>query len=512
MRESSRFINKVLMFLVLGVISCKSGFSFVTNNGLSLTIKSTLTITIIGSFVNQTKDGVPGSIDNSGTIKITGNWTNNANNEVFSTNAGTVELNATQACQNISGSFNTGFYNLILNNSCPDGPYKYVSNVNFTVKNNLSLISGIMELNGYSITTGINALNIGSLNRTAGWFKGGVLKRWVGVSLIAERDSKGYFPLGDSINYRPAWLSTPSNLITNGGTISVSHASVNEVIPTYIPDDILIVKKHKSYWNILTENLSGGKFNLYLQANGYSGIENINELRICKDTSVCGLPGTNSGNVNEPEAIRQAINLEQLSGAFFIGSTNGGPLPVKWLDFQAINHDNFVQLIWNTASENNNDYFTVERTTDGKIIEQIASLPGAGNSNNTLNYNYYDCFPIMGASYYRIKQTDYDGKMDTTAWKMVDHKSLITEFSFNVFPNPLIESNTIKIDFKGEKDQDALVLINDLLGNLYFSRNYVFKQGENNIYLDTDKKLQTGIYNLTISGNHVLCRKRIIVN
>ena len=510
MEEIKNNLKVIVLLCILSALNFKSAFPLFTNNGLTITIKPGLTLTLKGDFTNQTKNASPGRIDNYGTIKITGHWTNNSNNEVFTTNSGLVEFNGTMNCQNISGDFNTGFYDLTLNNTCPDGAFKYNSNINFTVKNKLSLFSGIMELNNNIITHGTGSSNTGELSHTAGWFKGGTIKRWVGSSTIPERDSKGHFPLGDSINYRPAWISSPVSSITNGGTISMSHLPANEIVPAYIIDDAPIIKKHKAQWKILPENIVGGNFNLYLLGKGLTGIENINELRICKDTSVCGLPGTNLGSISEPETNRLAINLQQLSGAFFIGFINGGPLPVKWLDFDAININKCVQLSWSTASENNNDYFTIEKSIDGKTIEQIASIPGAGNSSNILSYNYYDYFPYKGVSYYRIKQTDYDGKTDTTAWKMINYDANKSNFTFNLFPNPLIDGNNIKLDFEGESEE-ALVTINDLLGNMYFSKNYLFKHGENNIYLDSDKKLQAGIYNLTISNKNVLCRKKLIV-
>ena len=85
-------------------------------------------------------------------------------------------------------------------------------------------------------------------------------------------------------------------------------------------------------------------------------------------------------------------------------------LPIELLYFQAEVNERYNHLTWSTASEDNNDYFNIEKTQDGVIFNNIATVNGAGNSNTQLNYEYDD-FEIMdNICYYRLKQTDYDGK------------------------------------------------------------------------------------------------------
>lgn len=74
--------------------------------------------------------------------------------------------------------------------------------------------------------------------------------------------------------------------------------------------------------------------------------------------------------------------------------------------------ENEVVLKWATKSERNNDYFSIERSEDGKIFETIKQINGAGNSNKKLYYDFTDYYPARGTNYYRLKQTDYDGKFE----------------------------------------------------------------------------------------------------
>ena len=88
-----------------------------------------------------------------------------------------------------------------------------------------------------------------------------------------------------------------------------------------------------------------------------------------------------------------------------------GCLPITLIEFKATSIHNAVKLVWSTASETNNDYFTLFRSPNGfEYWELVGSIDGAGNSNNIINYSYIDDTPIIGINYYVLMQTDYDGK------------------------------------------------------------------------------------------------------
>lgn len=88
------------------------------------------------------------------------------------------------------------------------------------------------------------------------------------------------------------------------------------------------------------------------------------------------------------------------------------PLPIELLSFDATCVDRSIQLTWSTASETNNNYFTIERSTDGVSFTPIQTIEGAGNSTQQLNY-YYKDEPVQlnQLYYYRLKQTDFDGEV-----------------------------------------------------------------------------------------------------
>jgi len=87
------------------------------------------------------------------------------------------------------------------------------------------------------------------------------------------------------------------------------------------------------------------------------------------------------------------------------------PLPVELLSFTAVPVNNSkVRLNWITASEINNDYFTVERSVNALTWESVKRVNGNGTSTTVKLYETWDDHPFKGRSYYRLKQTDFDGQ------------------------------------------------------------------------------------------------------
>src|SRR6185369_6625515 len=84
-------------------------------------------------------------------------------------------------------------------------------------------------------------------------------------------------------------------------------------------------------------------------------------------------------------------------------------LPIQLLYFAAKLDDEVVHVNWSTSSETNNEYFTVEKSADGKKFIETGKVNGAGNSSVTRHYGFIDKHPFEGLSYYRLRQTDYNG-------------------------------------------------------------------------------------------------------
>jgi hypothetical protein len=122
-------------------------------------------------------------------------------------------------------------------------------------------------------------------------------------------------------------------------------------------------------------------------------------------------------------------------------------LPIELLSFTASVQNSNVELNWITTSENNNDYFNVERSTDALNFTSIGTINGAGNSDETIKYSAVDDRPFPGVSYYRLVQTDYDGKRSYSDIVAVE----FNEYSLAIYPNPFSDETTFQTteDLKG---------------------------------------------------------------
>ena len=127
------------------------------------------------------------------------------------------------------------------------------------------------------------------------------------------------------------------------------------------------------------------------------------------------------------------------------------------MEFTAVAKKNTVALSWATASERNNDYFTIERSTDGKQFEPYAYMAGAGNSSSVLRYSLTDSSPLEGISYYRLKQTDFDG---STTYSKIQSVHFVEELEIAIYPNP---SNGECL-LTGKKVQDYAISLVDAYG------------------------------------------------
>ena len=98
-------------------------------------------------------------------------------------------------------------------------------------------------------------------------------------------------------------------------------------------------------------------------------------------------------------------------------------LPIELLYFKGSVYNSDNILHWSTASEDNNDYFTIEKTKDGIDWEILTRESGAGNSSNQLYYSSVDENVESIINYYRLKQTDYDGRFKYSDIISIDNRN-----------------------------------------------------------------------------------------
>jgi hypothetical protein len=88
-------------------------------------------------------------------------------------------------------------------------------------------------------------------------------------------------------------------------------------------------------------------------------------------------------------------------------------LPIELLSFSGSNSSDGNVLKWETATEQNNDYFIIEKSIDGLSWSEVTSIDGAGNSTTRHEYQYTDNYQLNNITYYRLTQVDYNGQRET---------------------------------------------------------------------------------------------------
>ena len=141
---------------------------------------------------------------------------------------------------------------------------------------------------------------------------------------------------------------------------------------------------------------------------------------VCNDDDgTCGSSGLNSSvNWCSNPGVDYYISVGYFIsgtgyGNFVLNVTQGTPcssLPVELLEFSGTNKKEYNNLIWVTATETNNDYFTLERSIDGIEWSHVTTVNGGGTSSTPHLYEHRDySYTKDVVNYYRLSQTDYNG-------------------------------------------------------------------------------------------------------
>jgi len=168
---------------------------------------------------------------------------------------------------------------------------------------------------------------------------------------------------------------------------------------------------------------------------------------------------TGSGNIIIGSGLDGASQNQTFLDNLIIGAVTSSPLPIELLRFEAKAIKNTVEVFWETGTEKNNNYFQVERSANTEQWEILGHVKGAGNSTSRKQYSFLDTSPLIGTSYYRLKQTDFDGQFSLSPIRSVSI-AVKRKAELNVYPNPT--NNTIHIQTELLKKED--VYFYDLLG------------------------------------------------
>ena len=297
--------------------------------------------------------------------------------------------------------------------------------------------------------------------------------------------------------------------VVSGGTLNIgSSGTGNERdlttgnTSTINIDGDLTIYGDLNMGNTLTLNITGtltiigdliGGNNASLTVNGEMSVTNIT----VKNSSTISGTGT--------------INI---SGTCSDGGSNfcgEGPLPVELLYFKANISHPYVMLDWATASEKNNDYFTLERSVDGLKFIDISTIQGNGTTNEPYNYSYTDTDPSFGIVYYRLSQTDFDGTQEF--FEIISaHPSGYQNSQLRVYPNPIRET-PFKIIATGLKpgEKANVNIVNSVGKEVYIDNYFINSSGSISIEISNFTGMDSGFYVVHVNQNSLSITQKFIV-
>ena len=346
------------------------------------------------TFINGTFTNYGTTTLNTGcTFKNSGDWTNNSTVSAVSTS--TAEFNGSSA-QNINGSASTTFSNLKINNSSTG----VSMGINTLVNNTLTLTAGLLKTVSYTLTVGTNGTN-GSISGgssstyivaydNSGTI--GYVKQFINLAAGTAYS----YPIGDATNYVPLTFTLTSGTLSSAYLTSytkpVKVPGLNSSITHYI----------NRFWDINPSGITSPTYTVaYTYVDGdITGGTEVGMLPVKRSGSSWYKPtgstfttGTaqGTGSVN---AGTNTLTWSSLTTFSDLGGAVDGAvgLPIELVSFTGKKDGANNQLNWATASEKNNDFFTIEKTIDGENYEIVGNQDGAGSSNTYIEYmiTYYN--------------------------------------------------------------------------------------------------------------------------
>jgi hypothetical protein len=417
----------------------------------------------------------------------------------FICGTGTFTFNGANVQTIISGG--DDFYDIIFNNSTFGfADIDVIDPMNITHSGTFT--NGVVIISGLGTLTFVNGAT--STSGSADSFVDGSVKKIGNVAFI--------FPIGDNSLYAPLEISAADG----GGT------ATDDFIAKYINEDphalynSLDVGIHHvsyvEYWTLDRTGTNDVSVTLSWDTRSYGVTETASLIVAHWD----GSKWLDVGNVSTTGDLSAGTITSDLLTSFspftLASKSSENTLPVSLLTFDAkCIGTASAQITWTCSSEVNNEYFTVERSTNHKTWDQIVKLKGAGNSNFLTEYSVIDNFEEISEKeiYYRLRQYDYDGKSEYFNVRNVTdcNDKELNDINLLVYPNPFRDE--ICISFNAFHSQIINIEITELTGKLVGKDSFVAEDGGNSYTINLSD-LAPGIYMLRFNNGFKQVHKKII--
>lgn len=434
-------------------------------------------------------------ITNSGNMKFfpganvtfLGDFTNNGT----VVDSGTVVSVAGANPQTIGGTSVTIFNNMTIVNTSVSG---------VTLLQTIHIQGALTMTTGLVNTTATNNLILNNGATTSGANN----TSFVSGPLVKIGNQAFVFPVGKNSVYAPISISAPL-LTSDEFTATYFQLDPDPFYDVNNKDASLDHISQCEYWTLdRTAGTSDVVVNLSWDTRS-CGVDNPSDLRVARWDGLQWKDEGNGGTTGNPISgtIFSGAAVSSFSPFTLSSITGLNPLPIQLVNFEGHCEETSVKLNWTTASEMNNDFFSIERSRDGENWINIANIDGSGNSSVAVNYSYSDFQLQNDISYYRLKQTDLNGESKySTLISVQGCRENGDDDYFVVYPNPT--TGIINTTYGGNNQLVSSIAIFDAMGKrIFYSENY-----QNTFDLSLE---QDGVYFIHLNVGEKILTKRFII-
>lgn len=426
-------------------------------------------------------------------ISIQGDWISEI---TFLSRTGDVTFNGVSG-QTINTSGGETYNNLIINKlgttTMADSTVILASGI--STDGLLTLTSGFVDMGVFDVVINSTSSIVGGDSESY------LIADDVGVlrHAITLLSTTYTFPIGDADEY------APFSFTLNGGTLSSSSVTINlrDTKHTNIVENHYITR----YWSLNNEGISGSID--YDVTYNYQQVDVVGSEDILKARKFSASGNALGGSVTI--ATNLLANTGYTSFSDHTGESEESALPVELLNFDGILTDNGIELLWSTASELNNNYFELERSTDGIAFEVIGKIQGNGTVTEIMNYSYLDKKPYFGVSYYRLVQIDYDGNYKMYNPIALDNNQYRTGIELSLYPNPTNKENINLRVAIGDENSPIKLTIFDASGHLKHIEYLKPVLGISTIKVRIGDKMNAGVYLVIVQQANNRKVQRLII-
>ncbi|MGV3631076.1 MAG: T9SS type A sorting domain-containing protein [Bacteroidota bacterium] len=417
---------------------------------------------------------------------------------------GTLEFNGTGA-QNYDESTGTadtlGLNFVIMNNTASAGSGVALTNCNMSIK----ATTGSLTMTLGTITTGAQQVRV--FNRTPACVSTGNASSFVDGNLRRYLTTSGDYnwPVGNvskgfqraRTNFSTTNIGFLDARFDNWPTATPYTQASAECTYTYNQPS-----EDNGYWTMKSYNGSGvlggtGTYDCTLYPLNATNTTSMTSWTVIKRPSTTAIDNTGwvlNGTCVGGNTATQVARTGMTNFSFLAVDQALTTLPIELLSFTGQNEGLHNLLKWTTNAERDNDFFTLERSQNGFDFAFLAEVDGAGNSNSILDYHSYDFNPYPGVTYYRLKQTDFNGEF--TYSNIVALTNELDKITVSeAYPNPT--NGDVSMDFYSPVNGNIEIKLFDKTGRLILEESKTINSGNNPVNLGIES-LAKGVYTLEI--------------